>query len=428
MKPKWLNAIKSFVVTVVILAVAMFAVGQSHDAAVMKPSPKQPLRVETDTTGTTYDTLTVTTTDTSIIYPLQLKAPWPLLKLESTSNVGSSLRFVKNGTATGFLGISDTDALAIGGAESGDLSLRVENKNIRFSANAGTTTQVVLKNSGTLQANERVVIGQIQYPEIVKLHVSGSAIFGGEGSGTDGTRRLTIGAASGGYGAIGYNFLPSSTAGDTYSYLGADKASQLIFYEGGFRFRVAPAPTGWNGVDTPAPTIGFSDAITILPTGNVGIGMTPTAKLEVAGDIKASGTIYAKFQDVAEWVPATEEIAAGTVVVIAANNHVAPSTDAYDTRVAGVVSPKPGLVLGEPGDSKALVATTGRVKVRVDASNGPIREGDLLVSSSIKGTAMKSEPLVLNGRRFHQPGTVIGKALEPLDKGTGEILVLLSMQ
>jgi hypothetical protein len=34
----------------------------------------------------------------------------------------------------------------------------------------------------------------------------------------------------------------------------------------------------------------------------------------------------------------------------------------------------------------------------------------------------------INGRQFHQPGTIIGKALEPLDGGVGEILVLLSLQ
>jgi len=29
---------------------------------------------------------------------------------------------------------------------------------------------------------------------------------------------------------------------------------------------------------------------------------------------------------------------------------------------------------------------------------------------------------------MHRPGTLIGKALEPLEKGQGEILVLLSLQ
>jgi hypothetical protein len=41
---------------------------------------------------------------------------------------------------------------------------------------------------------------------------------------------------------------------------------------------------------------------------------------------------------------------------------------------------------------------------------------------------MKSEPIVVQGRKIHAPGTIIGKALEPLAKGKGEILVLLSLQ
>jgi hypothetical protein len=32
------------------------------------------------------------------------------------------------------------------------------------------------------------------------------------------------------------------------------------------------------------------------------------------------------------------------------------------------------------------------------------------------------------GVKMHRPGTVIGKALEPLERGEGEILVLLSLQ
>jgi hypothetical protein len=41
---------------------------------------------------------------------------------------------------------------------------------------------------------------------------------------------------------------------------------------------------------------------------------------------------------------------------------------------------------------------------------------------------MKSVPVNLGGVEMHRPGTIIGKALEPLEKGTGEILVLLSLQ
>jgi hypothetical protein len=96
--------------------------------------------------------------------------------------------------------------------------------------------------------------------------------------------------------------------------------------------------------------------------------------------------------------------------------------------VAGVISAQPGLALGEAGEGRLLVASSGRVKVKVDASNGPIRIGDLLVTSDIAGVAMKSVPVEFAGVRMHRPGTLIGKALEPLAQGTGEILVLLSLQ
>jgi hypothetical protein len=187
---------------------------------------------------------------------------------------------------------------------------------------------------------------------------------------------------------------------------------------------------------------GATELISARNNGNVGIGTaTPTERLHVAGNGKVTGNltvegtveggnIKAKYQDLAEWVPATEQLSAGTVVVLDAtkSNHVVSSAAAYDTRVAGVISAQPGITLGEGGEGKVLVATTGRVRVKVDASRGPIQIGDLLVTSDIAGVAMKSEAVEFAGRKMHMPGTIIGKALEPLAKGRGEMLVLLSLQ
>jgi hypothetical protein len=174
-----------------------------------------------------------------------------------------------------------------------------------------------------------------------------------------------------------------------------------------------------------------SDRIVFDRAGNMGIGTTaPVSMLHVAGNITVDGNINAKYQDVAEWVPSTQKLNAGTVVVLdtGRGNHVLASHGSYDTRVAGVISAQPGLSLGEKGEGKVLVATTGRVKVKVDATKGAIRIGDLIVTSDAEGVAMKSQPVSVGGVDMHRPGTLIGKALESLEKGTGEILVLLSLQ
>jgi hypothetical protein len=181
--------------------------------------------------------------------------------------------------------------------------------------------------------------------------------------------------------------------------------------------------TGAIAMDTAHPLVfrtNNTERLRIEANGNVGI----------AGDVTVSGNIAAKYQDVAEWVTSPKSMPAGTVVILhpEQTNQVLPSVKAYDTRVAGVVSNMPGIILGEAGDGKVKVATTGRVKVKVDATKRPVQVGDLLVTSDKEGVAMKSEPLDLGGVPIHRPGTLIGKALEPLSEGEGEILVLLSLQ
>jgi hypothetical protein len=171
--------------------------------------------------------------------------------------------------------------------------------------------------------------------------------------------------------------------------------------------------------------------MTILAGGNVGIGTSsPSERLHVEGNVVVNGNISAKYQDLAEWVASRHALDSGTVVILDSDiaNSVTPSTTAYDTRVAGVVSESPGIVLGESGNGKVKVATVGRVKVKVDATRNPIQIGDLLVTSGIAGIAMKSEPIDVSGIKLHRPGTLIGKALEPLGSGMREITVLLSLQ
>lgn len=69
----------------------------------------------------------------------------------------------------------------------------------------------------------------------------------------------------------------------------------------------------------------------------------------------------------------------------------------------------------------ASVVTLGAFKaIHVDASYGAIHPGDLLVSSSTPGYAMRADSPA--------PGTIIGKALELWETGQGTIAVMLSLQ
>ncbi len=186
---------------------------------------------------------------------------------------------------------------------------------------------------------------------------------------------------------------------------------------------------------TPIGSVTPTERLRVSPDGNVGIGtITPATKLHVIGDATftgnvTGGNIQAKYQDLAEWVPSSRILAAGTVVVLDTErpNSVVPSFVPYDTRVAGVVSDRPGVLLGEEGEGKVKVATTGRVKVRV-RSDRPVAIGDLLVTGEEEGMAMVSSPVDVGGMKLHRPGTLIGKALEPMKAGTGEVLALLSLQ
>jgi hypothetical protein len=254
----------------------------------------------------------------------------------------------------------------------------------------------------------------------VKLDVQGSAAFSGSttvaGRGTffiDDSNNLSLNA-------LPNNFIVNTAA---------------LLVNGGFESRnnyFGLRDTNNNSLTVYVPYSGNG----YFNQGNIGIGTTtPTVKLDVVGSLNVSetirgGVIEAKYQDVAEWVKSSQKLEAGTVVALdpEKSNHVLASSEAYDTRVAGVISTQPGISLGEGGEGKVLVATTGRVKVKVDATRASIKIGDLLVTSDVAGVAMKSEPVSIGGRKMHTPGTLIGKALEPLEKGKGEILVLLSLQ
>ena len=201
-----------------------------------------------------------------------------------------------------------------------------------------------------------------------------------------------------------------------------------------------------SGIYNPITGQRANHLLSVLGTGSVGICTTnPGYKLDVAGVVNASGGV--RFPDgntqsmaytgvtcggdYAESVDVTgdrKHYEPGDVLVIDPNTpgKFLKSAAPYSTSVSGIYSTKPG-TLGRrqttaQSPDEVPMAVVGIVPAKVSAENGAIHPGDLLVSSSKIGYAMKGTD------RSLLTGAVIGKAMGNLDSGTGVIEVLVTLQ
>jgi hypothetical protein len=148
-------------------------------------------------------------------------------------------------------------------------------------------------------------------------------------------------------------------------------------------------------------------------------------------NIDSSGTFHSG-SDFAEALPARgakELYEPGDVLVMTNSGAGVEKTSArYSRRVIGIYSTRPGFVGAEKNGQTRVdkndvpVAITGIVPAKVSAENGPVRVGDLLVTASTPGYAMKAT----DPRRM--AGAIVGKAMEPLLQGAGVIRVLVTTQ
>jgi len=181
---------------------------------------------------------------------------------------------------------------------------------------------------------------------------------------------------------------------------------------------------------------------------------SPGARIAAAIPVDADGNVHAtsfrsSSRDLATLLDVSEAVEPGDVLVIDRANAglMRRAYEASDSGVVGVVVAVPGGVAktqplpsqtsgpidvdleetvpgasesAAPPPRRAAVALAGVVRCRVDATFGAIRPGILLVTSPTPGHAMRADaPL---------PGTTLGKALEPLENGTGTINVLVMLR
>ena len=161
-----------------------------------------------------------------------------------------------------------------------------------------------------------------------------------------------------------------------------------------------------------------------VSTGTVTVGNIVNANGNGVGNIGSSSLYFntgflkattAQYADLAELYSADATYAPGTVLDFGGTNEVTISSVASSTRVAGVVSTNPAHLMNGVLESehKVAVALTGRVPTSV---TGTVRKGDMMVTAG-NGYAQASAAPAM--------GTVIGKALENIDGGSGTIEIVV---
>lgn len=172
-------------------------------------------------------------------------------------------------------------------------------------------------------------------------------------------------------------------------------------------------------------------SIAVFKSGNP--GTVNVARIDNAGKGFFNGGTQNSGADVAEAFDvhgSISEYEPGDILVISTNadRTVERSSKPYSNLVAGVYATKPGVLLTEEHidtdlSNKVPMGVIGVIPTKVCLQNGKIKRGDLLVTSSQVGIAMKAD------LKKVKIGQVIGKALQDYDqKEIGKIQVLVNIK
>lgn len=260
-----------------------------------------------------------------------------------------------------------------------------------------------------------------------------------------GTRGDALGTSGTALGVFGQSYSPDGGGGffQNNSLQGGIGLSGVTYSTNGFAVGVRGIGVGTTGdgvgvFGTTNSPQGVGGLFQNVPGGDIirgGINqpVVNLFRVDATGKVFADGGFQPNGADFAESMAVTGDrgkYAAGDLLVIdpSTNQHLALAEHPYSTLVAGIYSTKPGVLgstrtVDEPtAKDEVPLAVVGIVPCKVTAENGAIRVGDLLVTSSTPGHAMKGTD------RNKMLGAVVGKALEPLDDGKGVIQVLVTLQ
>ena len=227
-----------------------------------------------------------------------------------------------------------------------------------------------------------------------------------------------------------YNITPASATGDVYVYASVftnstSSTNQTITAEihsgttcaGALLDSSTATLTAATGND--GPTL-FISTLVVDPGASVqnyAICARSTTNNGVIAGGKGVAMVIDGGADVAEVYSTNDtSIEAGDVVAYdptITEAGMKKSSGSYDNQVFGVITTNPGLVIGDVDKvaAKALpVALAGRIPVKVNLENGPIKTGDYLTSSSTPGVAMKAT----------KSGPVIGQAMSSFAGSNGD--------
>jgi len=172
------------------------------------------------------------------------------------------------------------------------------------------------------------------------------------------------------------------------------------------------------------------------PSGSIAVYQSASvnvARINKAGRGFFNGGTQNSGADIAESFDVKGHISIyepGDILIISVDKDraVEKSNKPYSNLVAGVYATKPGVLLTEENIDADLsgqvpMGVIGVIPTKVCLEGGSISRGDLLVTSSTPGVAMKADPDKV------KVGQVLGKALETYTTGSiGKIKVLVSIK